>query len=378
MAKVKVEEFQGNLRLRWSLKGVRHCITLGLADSPRNRLIAQMKADDIDRDIALGQFDSTLVKYKPEYESRQNIKVVDLFEKFIHAKSKEIYAQSLVKYHATLGYLKQFFREQQARTVDLDRADRFRQWLSERILPNTGKPMSATTLKERIGLVSACWDFAIEEKLLEVNPWQKIYKGVKPGKTPPPKPFTVEEIKAIIAGFRCDPNYSYYSDYVEFMLGTGCRPGEAIALRWKHVADDCSSVWIGEAYYRGSLKPTKTEASGTIPMSKSLRELLLRRKAAGVDPEDLVFPRKSGGYLIDRDFRQRPWTKVLAKLSIPYRKPYSTRSTLISYWLAQGEDPAVVAKMTRTSVKMIFQHYAGAIKSRVVLPDLIDLFEQPD
>ncbi|MGG6267518.1 Arm DNA-binding domain-containing protein [Leptolyngbya sp. AN03gr2] len=100
MAKVKVGALKGNLRLRWSHQRTRYCLTLGLADSPRNRTIAQMKADDIDRDIALGQFDSTLVKYKPEYEARQNIKVVDLFEKFIGAKSKEIYAQSLVKYHA--------------------------------------------------------------------------------------------------------------------------------------------------------------------------------------------------------------------------------------------------------------------------------------
>jgi integrase len=199
-----------------------------------------MKADEIERDIAYGQFDPTLVKYKPEIESRHSPKVTELFEKFIAAKSKEVYEQSLIKYHATLGYLKQFFREQQARTVTLDKADKFREWLSERILPNTKRPMTTGTLKERITLVSACWDWAVEENLIDKNPWKKIVKGIKPGKTPPPKPFTVDEIKAIIAGFRSDRYYSFYADYVEFMLGTGCRPGEAIALRWKHINDDCS------------------------------------------------------------------------------------------------------------------------------------------
>ncbi|MBW4443290.1 MAG: site-specific integrase [Plectolyngbya sp. WJT66-NPBG17] len=154
------------------------------------------------------------------------------------------------------------------------------------------------------------------------------------------------------------------------MLGTGCRPGEAIALCWKHVSEDCSSVWIGEAYYRGILKTTKTGASGHVPLSESLQQLFQRRKAVGVSPDDLVFPRPSGGYLNDRDFRQRPWKKVLKRLNIPYRKPYSTRSTLISYWLSKGEDPTVVAKLTRTSVKMIYEHYAGVIKANVRLPEI--------
>jgi integrase len=151
-----IENFKGNLRLRWSYQGKRYCLTLGLTDSPRNRLIAQMKADEIDRDIAYGQFDPTLVKYKPSLEARHSLKVVDLFEKFIKAKSREICSQSLVKYRATLGYLQQFFREQQAKTVTAEKADQFRQWLSERILPNTNRPMSANTLKERVTLVSAC------------------------------------------------------------------------------------------------------------------------------------------------------------------------------------------------------------------------------
>lgn len=368
----EIENFKGNLRLRWSYRGKRHCLTLGLADSPRNRVIAQMKADEIEKSIAYGQFDPTLLKYKPELEKQYSLKVTELFEKFITAKSCEVYSQSLIKYRATLGYLRQFFREQQSKTVTQEKADQFRQWLSERILPNTKRPMAASTLKERVTLVSACWDWAIEESMLEKNPWRKICKGIKPGKTSPPNPFNLDEVKAIVAGFWCDRYYSFYADYVEFRLSTGCRPGEAIALRWKHVNEDCSSVWIGEAYYRGSLKTTKTTASGYVPLSKSLQQLLTRRRTVGVSPDDLIFPRPKGGYLSDRDFRQRPWTKVLAKLNIPYRKPYSTRSTLISYWLSQGEDPAVVAKLTRTSVKMIYEHYAGVIKSDVRLPEFFD------
>jgi integrase len=224
-----------------------------------------------------------------------------------------------------------------------------------------------------VTLLSACWDWAIESELLTLNPWKLVARRIKPAKTTAPNPFNPGEVAKIITGFRTDRYYAYYSDYVEFMLGSGCRPGEVIALKWRHVAEDCLSVWIGEAYYRGMSKETKNTKSGTVPLSQALTRLLLKRKPARIDPEALVFPAPKGGHIHDQDFRNRAWKKVLGKLDIPYRKPYTTRSTLISYWLSQGEDPMTVAKLTRTSVKTIYEHYAGSIKSNVRLPDILEI-----
>jgi integrase len=145
-----------------------------------------------------------------------------------------------------------------------------------------------------------------------------------------------------------------------------------IALKWKHVADDCASVWIGEAYYRGMSKETKNTKTGTVLLSQALKRLLLKRKPNVPAPDSLVFPAPKGGHIHDQDFRNRAWKTVLEKIGIPYRKPYTTRSTLISYWLAQGEDPLTVAKMTRTSVKTIYEHYAGSIKTTVRLPNILE------
>jgi integrase len=65
-----------------------------------------------------------------------------------------------------------------------------------------------------------------------------------------PKPFTHDEIHKIINGFENSTLYSHYTDFMLFLFGTGCRIGEAIGLRWKHINDDFSTVWIAE-----SLKP---------------------------------------------------------------------------------------------------------------------------
>ncbi len=87
-----------------------------------------------------------------------------------------------------------------------------------------------------------------------------------------PKPFSQEEIKAIIQGFEQDKYYSHYVEFVEFLFGTGCRTGEAIGLCWKHLNEDCSTVWIGESLSRGIRKATKTNRARTITLD------LLRNK----------------------------------------------------------------------------------------------------
>lgn len=375
--KIHIEARNGWLKLRWSHRGNRHEFALGLPDGTLNRKVAERKASEIEMDIATENFDPTLNKYRlaTTQPKPAGLSIITLFQQYIDHKAGEgIYPQTLEKYKATLVRLQEFFPKESAASVTKERAEAFKKWYESRINPSTRKPNSSGTVKERLTLLAACWDWAIEEKRLEVNPWRAIAKKIKKTKTQP-NPFKVDEILKIIMGFRTDRYYAYYSDYVEFLLGTGCRPGEAIGLKWKHIADDCSSVWFGEAYYRGIEKETKNEKSGTVPMNEALKRLLLKRRPPNPDPEALVFPAPKGGHIHDQDFRNRAWKTVLEKLDIPYRRPYTTRSTLISYWLSQGEDPAVVAKMTRTSVKTIYEHYAGFIKTNVRLPNILDVGE---
>jgi integrase len=62
-----------------------------------------------------------------------------------------------------------------------------------------------------------------------------------------PKPFTEAEIKSIVEAFKANRYYRHYVNFVEFRFGSGCRTGEIVGLRWKHISDDCSTIWISEA-----------------------------------------------------------------------------------------------------------------------------------
>jgi len=371
---VSVEADKGNIRLRWKIEagGRRYCMAMGLRDTPTNRAIAQLTAAAIERDIEYQMFDASLTKYRGGLIDKGGAKVWELFEKFIEYKHGKVYKQTLSKYYGLLTSIKEYCPEKRVNALTPVDCDKFKDFLADRL--------AAVTLKEQLSLLTAAWKWGHERKMVgAVNHWEGMAKHVKRGATPPPNPFSVVEIQNIIRGFRTHPSYAYYADYAEFMLGTGCRPGEAIALTWGDLTDDCSQIWFGKSHYRGnSDKELKAGKAGYVPLSQSLTLMLRKRRPPNALPTDLIFSAPKGGYMDDANFRNRAWKSVLESAGVPYRKPYTTRKTLISYWLSQGEDPLTVAKFTRTSPRMIYQHYGGYIPSNARLPDMLgDIFATP-
>lgn len=352
---VAVQSFKGVLRLVWSYQGKQHYLYCGLADTPLNRIVAEGKAKVIQGDLATGNFDSSLAKYKPEPPNQ--ISVVALFQRFMESRQKLIYSRSLEKYKTLLNKLEAFFGNKPAQAVTETDSFKFKEKLATEILP--------ITLKERITLLRSCWNWGIKNKLVTENPWDDIKVRVPPKQKP--KPFTKEEILKIVTAFRA--RSPHYADFVEFLFGTGVRTGEAIALQWKHLDENCSTVWIGESLSRGHRKETKTGRDRTINLTPHLQQILLSRRPPDFHPEDLIFMAPLGGAIDDRNFRNRAWKPVLTSLRIPYRKPYTTRHTLVSHALEKGMNPVNVAELTGHNVKTLYQHYAGVV-NKTKLPDI--------
>lgn len=361
---VVVQVFKERLRLCWSHLGKRYFLYVGLPDNKVNRRVAELKAGQIELDLISGNFDSSLKKYKPVLtQTLSKTSVVGLFESFISYKSKTCDERTLGKYKAVLKYLQQFFRDKPVSYIGVTTAEPFVQWLGSQSL-------GAVAQKAYLTLIKACWDWALKNGITELNPWKDLVSRIRIPPKQMPRPFTKVEIEAIIQGFRSDRYYTQYGDFVEFLFRTGCRTSEAIGLRWRHLSDDCSAVWIGETISRGVGKPTKTNKARTVPLTPKLQAMLLDRKPVNVAPEDLVFPSARGGAIDDNNFRNRAWETVLTRLEIEYRKPYITRHTLISHALNMGMNPVEVAQLTGHDVKTLYQNYAGNVNSRPMLPEL--------
>jgi integrase len=302
-------------------------MALGVADNPTGRAVAKRKAAEIEIDISAGYFDSTLLKYKPQTIGKNAtlISTFELFNKFSQHKLKNegVSPRSIETRYKPLGRYLERSLNIEAQEVTPTKARNFAAVLTESLAPGTAKA--------HLWLLQSCWDWAKGRyHLAENNPWNGLAAAIKNQPNQKVKPFTTAEIKAIIQGFRSNRFYHHYTDLVMFLFGSGCRFGEAAGLRWKHVATDFETLWIGESYSRGYRKSTKTGKSRTIVLSSSISKMLRDRNAAlqrnrfnliQPKPDELVFPSPKGIEICDRNFRNRAWKTILAECHIEYRKP---------------------------------------------------------
>ena len=202
--KVAISADRGYLRLRWRWQGKRYSMALGLPDSAVNRASANKRAQQIELDIASGNFDATLLKYKPKAKpGAQSITSGSLFGQFTAERSKArgLTKRSLEKYQAIQAHLESFFGDKSVEQIDPNAAQSFGKWLGTRL--------SSLTVKQHLFLVKSCWDWAITSNQLEdPNPWVDVVKAVKVPPKQMPKPFTREEIGVILHAFRTDRYYA--------------------------------------------------------------------------------------------------------------------------------------------------------------------------
>jgi integrase len=264
---VKVEVDKGWLRLRFSHQGKRYALALGLPDSKTNKILAEQKALQIQKDIEAGHFDDSLARYKPEKQIGQTredkLSAIALFRDFTEHKAKSVTPKTMEKYRATLNYVEKFF-EGAAASITEAEVESFAKWQKRRDL-------SEAQIKRRLEELEACWDW----HRMSENPWKAVADRIKVPPKQRAKPFTKEEINAIIQAFSEDPDYCFYTDFVKFLFWTGCRTGEAIGLRWKHLGEDCSTIWIGEILTRRINRPAKRNKDRTFALNAKVRALLL-------------------------------------------------------------------------------------------------------
>ena len=74
---------------------------------------------------------------------------------------------------------------------------------------------------------------------------------------------------------------------------------------------------------------------------------------------DFVFCMRTGNPLINRNVTGRIWYPTLRHLGLRERRPYQTRHTTATLWLASGENPEWIARqMGHTTTEMLFRVYS--------------------
>jgi len=182
------------------------------------------------------------------------------------------------------------------------------------------------------------------------------YTGIKSLKVPKTivEPFSLEEVRKIIDTVRPD-----FKNYFIVRFFTGMRTSEIDGLQWKFVDFERRQILVHQAYVAGELINTKNDGSQrAIDMSGYVFEALLdQQKASG--QLNFVFCNQVGQPLNHNNVTRRVWYPLLQLLGLAARRPYQTRHTAATLWLASGESPEWIARqMGHSTTEMLFRVYS--------------------
>lgn len=182
------------------------------------------------------------------------------------------------------------------------------------------------------------------------------YRNIKPLKVQKSdvEPFTLAEVQAILCAVRPD-----FRNYYTVRFLTGMRTGEIDGLKWQFVDFERRQILVRETIVGGEEDTTKTEGSQReIQMSQRVFEALQSQAAATRDKSRFVFCTGSGQPFDHNNVTKRVWYPLLRHLGLKQRRPYQTRHTAATLWLAAGENPLWIAgQLGHASTEMLFKVY---------------------
>lgn len=189
--------------------------------------------------------------------------------------------------------------------------------------------------------------------------------------------FSVKEVYSILEALKNETyskrkgTHKQYYLYVYFLWLTGCRPSEAVALKWENV-----DLIKNRIKFCGN----QVNASGTIVKKQGTKTVDFRFFPINQELRDIfsVFENSTGyvfknnkGSCISQQALNGVWKNLLAAMNLRYRVPYQLRHTMISYHANNDYPIHKLAEIVGNSEKIIKEHYLKLDIEKINLPDVI-------
>ena len=365
MASIRVREQTGKLFFDFRYRNKRCREQTALDDTPANRRKLEGILKKIEAEITLGTFE--YARYFPGSSNARKFTEADapkamamryttpLFSDFADTWFAEMQAQWRRSHVDTVeitlrAYLKPAFGDKEVGSITKAEILSFRSHLAK-VRNGKGKPLSA----ERINHIMTPLRMILNEAA-DRHEFTSPYQGIKSLKVPRTdvEPFTVEEVRLILQTVRED-----YRNYYTVRFFTGMRTGEIDGLQWQFIDFERRQILVRQSLVKDELVYTKNDGSfRSIDMSGPVYEALLAQKKA-TGQFEYVFCSRNGSPLTHRNVTQRVWYPLLRHLGLRQRRPYQTRHTAATLWLAAGEAPEWIARqMGHTTTEMLFRVYS--------------------
>lgn len=203
---------------------------------------------------------------------------------------------------------------------------------------------------------------AVETRRIERNPLEFVQRP-KTAKKNEIRPLDTDEIKIFLVTVQelwpmenGAPLYPLF----KFMLDSGCRPGESLALKWSDLEEDYHTVRIQRSFERTpegwrEKEPKTAGSRRTINLTESTATALKKYhkiqneyKMAHRDQfhdEGYVFVSNNGKFLDKFNLAKRYFKPALKKADLPVSiRLYDLRHTVATQLLKAGINPKIVAE----------------------------------
>lgn len=226
---------------------------------------------------------------------KNKLKATDWFEKWL-----ETYVKSLKKV-ATYNQYKKIYDTHIKPSFGNKKLTNIKQYDIQLVISEMNlKGLSTWTMKHARKIMNLAFSKALDDKLIAENPVYKIEIPKKQAK--PRKTIKTDELKIF---FECAKKTRWYWTF-KFLLVTGLRRGELLALRWSDIDYTNKRIIIDESNNTSGIGDTKSAKVHYVPLSE-LAIYYLRKQKELLDKEnnpavhndelkkqDLVFPSKQG------------------------------------------------------------------------------------
>jgi integrase len=159
-----------------------------------------------------------------------------------------------------------------------------------------------------------------------------------------------------------NPSISHYDRFIRFLFMTGCRPSEAIGLRYSDINFDGGYINFGSSIVRINGKAIRSKGSKNNKQRKfKMNELLLclipRLNTNDELSDKLLFSGVKSNGIEYGYFSRNIWKPVATEICQRNTTPYSARDTFITEQLTAGIPAAKVAAWCDTSISQIQKRY---------------------
>ena len=219
-----------------------------------------------------------------------------------------------------------------------------------------GEPLSYNTIAKHYNVLHTFFEAAVTDEIIEFSPMQRMKKP-KPKKDEikmESKALTVDQSKRLIECLKNEP--VMWRALVMLLLDSGCRRGEAVALRWDDV--DLKSGYTqvkGNAQYtveKGKYITTPKSGKGRMvilnqPVLAILKEW--KREQAkwllsmGLPHTGFIFT-QDDGEMLNPNAPTKYLSKFGKKYNFPGLHPHTLRHTMATVSIANGADIVSISK----------------------------------